>query len=98
MEEKFGTLPDQRDKFIICSTCRERKIFSLFYFNKSRKSGFESDCKECSKKRSREKAIFNTRPSTEKSLLRSKLWKQDPKNKEKIKENNRKYYLKNKWL
>jgi len=40
-----------------CKTCKEHKKITEFWKDKSRKRGYDSQCKDCSKKRQRNEAI-----------------------------------------
>ena len=74
----------------ICTKCNCEKPFEEFYKNKNKKYGLESQCKECSKCKSKEYRESNI----EYISLRNKEYVD--KNKEKIAEYKKEYYLENK--
>lgn len=90
-----------------CPTCKETKDISLFYKNKYRIDGLDSECKICKNKRTSnfrennkdlikeidKKSYYKNH---DKKLLRRK--KYDEKNKDIIKAKRKKYYEKNKVL
>lgn len=68
-----------------CSACKETKPFSEFPINKALKSGYNSACKECMKKRSR----AQYRKHVEKRLAEKAEYRE--KNREQLKLNAREY-------
>lgn len=80
----------------ICSTCKNDLDLSLFNKNKSKKDGFNNQCKSCSSKYKysieyKRKYYQKDRKTNRKSNNKYYL-----NNKDKILEDNRKYYNKNK--
>ena len=72
-----------------CSKCKEEKPFSEFYKNRTRKVGYQSYCKACS--RERHKSYYEKN----KDLFRERHRKYYQENKERKNEYNRKYRLEN---
>jgi len=73
-----------------CNKCKEEKELSEFYKNKRKKGGLSRECKECTKRRSKQYYQDNKENATE----RHRSYYQD--NKEKIAEQQKQYYRANK--
>jgi hypothetical protein len=79
-----------------CWVCKENKEISLFGVNKSKSTGFASECKECKRIKDREYAAKNR----EKAKQRTKEWYDKNKEyaKQKFKEYGKKWRTENKDL
>jgi hypothetical protein len=73
-----------------CSKCKELKLFSAFNKNKSKKDGFATECKVCTKKYN--SAYY----SINKDELLSQMQNYREINKDKLAIQSQKYYLENK--
>lgn len=69
----------------ICSKCKQKKPYCMFYFDSRKKDGLQSQCKSCFKVRNEK--------NKEQRKLYNELWKS--KNKEQIKQYSKKYYEEN---
>tara|TARA_R100001530_G_scaffold20653_1_gene17154 strand:+ start:219 stop:704 length:486 start_codon:yes stop_codon:yes gene_type:complete len=92
----------------ICCKCKEEKSVDMFYKNRTKKDGFQEECKHCNDIRVRE-YVDKNRDKVNKR--RRDFWKNNPErykkhlqkgrlytenNREKERERTRKYYKKNK--
>jgi hypothetical protein len=57
----------------VCFTCRAEKPYSEFNINKSRKSGYSADCKECHKEYNRQWYHKNRKRLIEKERARKRV-------------------------